>query len=240
MDNFLKKYNINLVRFMLLLPIILVAIISISHVVSWYNLSNPISWSIYLSISVEIAAMVAIIASSLRIKGGAWAIFIIVTLIQMMGNIFYSYKGIDENGELFKSWVELTGPIWEMLGSKTTDVISMKRWLAFLEGGLLPVISLTSLHFFTKYDVGKTEPEVKEIIVEKKVIKEVPVEVEKIVEVPVEVEKIVEVPVTPLETIENENLNDVDVVEESKDDYNDSEVTLEEPSKPNRLSYVKS
>jgi len=28
----------------------------------------------------------------------------------------------------------------------------MKRWLAFLEGGLLPIISLTSLHFFVKYD----------------------------------------------------------------------------------------
>jgi hypothetical protein len=28
----------------------------------------------------------------------------------------------------------------------------MKRWLAFLEGGLLPIISLTSLHFFVKYE----------------------------------------------------------------------------------------
>jgi hypothetical protein len=60
--------------------------------VLWYNLSNPFIWSIYLSVAIEIAAMVAIIATSLKIKGGSWGIFIIVTLIQMMGNIFYSYK----------------------------------------------------------------------------------------------------------------------------------------------------
>jgi hypothetical protein len=70
----------------------------------------------------------------------------------MIGNIFFSYKEIDNNGDLFKSWVELTGPIWEMIGSDPSDVPAMKRWLAFLEGGLLPIISLTSLHFFVKYE----------------------------------------------------------------------------------------
>ncbi|NIP30431.1 MAG: hypothetical protein GTN59_07675, partial [Candidatus Dadabacteria bacterium] len=69
----------------------------------------------------------------------------------MIGNIFYSYKEIDATGDLFKSWVELTGPFWDLF-TDSTDVISMKRWLAFLEGGLLPIISLTSLHFFVKYE----------------------------------------------------------------------------------------
>jgi hypothetical protein len=73
----------------------------------------------------------------------------------MVGNIFYSYKEIDPNGELFKSWVELTSPIFELFGTEPTDIISHKRWLAILGGGLLPVISLTSLHFFVKYE----EPE---------------------------------------------------------------------------------
>ena len=201
-------------RTMFLVPIILVAIISISHVVSWYDIANPINWAIYLSIAIEVGAMTALVAATNKIKGGVWFMFGLITFIQMIGNIYFSFKEIDVNGELFKSWVELTSPVWEMLGSDMSDMISAKRWLAFLEGGLLPVISLTSLHFFTKYDSGKkvTENEVivekiiqvpveKEVIVEK--IVEVPVEkeviVEKIVEVPVEkeviVEKIVEVPV---------------------------------------------
>jgi len=201
-------------RTMFLVPIILVAIISISHVVSWYDIANPINWAIYLSIAIEVGAMTALVAATNKIKGGVWFMFGLITFIQMIGNIYFSFKEIDVNGELFKSWVELTSPVWEMLGSDMSDMTSAKRWLAFLEGGLLPVISLTSLHFFTKYDSGKkvTENEVivekiiqvpveKEVIVEK--IIQVPVEkeviVEKIVEVPVEkeviVEKIVEVPV---------------------------------------------
>jgi hypothetical protein len=140
------------IRAMFLVPIFLVAGISISHVVSWYNLTNPISWAIYLSIAIEIGAMTALLAATNKIKGGVWFMFGMVTFIQMIGNIFFSYKEIDANSALFKSWVELTGPIWEMFGSDLTDVVSLKRWLAFLSGGLLPIISLTSLHFFVKYD----------------------------------------------------------------------------------------
>ena len=188
-------------RTMFLVPIILVAIISISHVVSWYDIANPYTWAIYLSIAIEVGAMTALVAATNKIKGGVWFMFGLVTLVQMIGNIFFSFKEIDANGELFKSWMELTSPIWESIGSD--DVLSNKRWLAFLEGGLLPIISLTSLHFFTKYSDGNTtiEPKTIEKIVEVEKLVEVPVdkivEVEKLVEVPVEkiVEKIIELPV---------------------------------------------
>jgi len=142
---------------MFLLPIILVALISISHVVSWYEMTNPITWAIYLSIAIEIGAITALVAATNKIKGGIWFMFGVVTFIQMVGNIFYSFKEIDANGDLFKSWIELTGPIWELMGTDTTDITGMKRWLAFLEGGLLPIISLTSLHFFVKYEKSEEE-----------------------------------------------------------------------------------
>jgi hypothetical protein len=147
-------------RTMFLVPILLVAVISISHVVSWYDIANPINWAIYLSIAIEVGAMTALVAATNRIKGGVWFMFGLVTLIQMIGNIFFSFKEIDVNGDLFKSWVELTSPLWEMLGSDPGDVVSQKRWLAFLEGGLLPIISLTSLHFFTKYERNRTDDKV--------------------------------------------------------------------------------
>ena len=238
-------------RAMFLVPILLVAGISISHVVSWYNLANPISWAIYLSIAIEIGAMTALVAATNKIKGGVWFMFGIITFIQMIGNIFFSYKEIDANGELFKSWMELTGPVWEMLGSKANDVIAMKRWLAFLEGGLLPVISLTSLHFFTKYDDGKTDKGevkevIKEVIVEKEIIKEVPVEVEKIVEVikevPVEVERIVEVPVEKIIEVpvfQPQPIEEEIESTEIQDDYVSPGIDTHEPPRPNRLSYVK-
>jgi hypothetical protein len=142
-------------RTMFLVPIILVAVISISHVVAWYDIANPLSWAIYLSIAIEVGAMTALVAAINKIKGGVWFMFGLVTFVQMIGNIFFSFKEVDPNSDLFKAWIELTGPIWELVGSDINDITSMKRWLAFLEGGLLPIISLTSLHFFIKYDDGK-------------------------------------------------------------------------------------
>ena len=155
MNNLFTWIKNNPIRSMFLIPIFLVAGISISHVVAWYDITNPISWAIYLSIAIEIGAITALIAATQKIKGGVWFMFGLVTFVQMVGNIFYSYKEIDPTGELFISWVELTSPIFELFGTEPTDIISHKRWLAILGGGLLPVISLTSLHFFVKYE----EPE---------------------------------------------------------------------------------
>jgi len=132
-----------------------VAGISISHVVAWYDITNPFSWAIYLSVAIEIGAITALIAATQKIKGGVWFMFGLVTFVQMIGNIFYSYKEIDVNGDLFKAWVELMSPIFEIFGTEPTDVISHKRWLAILGGGLLPIISLTSLHFFVRYEKPK-------------------------------------------------------------------------------------
>jgi hypothetical protein len=203
-------------RTMFLVPIFLVAGISISHVVSWYDIANPFSWAVYLSIAIEVGAMTALVAATNKIKGGVWFMFGLVTFVQMIGNIFFSYKEIDANSELFKSWVELTGPVWESFGSDINDVVSIKRWLAFLEGGLLPIISLTSLHFFVKYTENEyenvTEKEIVEVPVE--VIKEV----EKVVEVPVEVikevEKVVEVPVEVIKEVEKVVEVPVEVIKE--------------------------
>ena len=144
-------------RAMFLIPILLVAGISISHVVTWYDMANPIKWAVYLSIAIEVGAMTALVAATNKIKGGVWFMFGLVTFIQMIGNIFYSYYQIDETGDLFQAWIELTSPVWELMGTETTDLVGMKRWLAFLEGGLLPLISLTSLHFFVNYKKNETE-----------------------------------------------------------------------------------
>lgn len=152
MLNWLLRNKNSVIRVMFIIPIMLVAAISISHVVSWYDLSNPISWAIYLSIAVEVAAMTALSAASVRVKGfSVWAVFGVVTLIQFIGNIFFSYKEIDLNDPNFKSWVELVTPLYDTMGIDTSDPINHKRWLALLTGGLLPLISLTCLHFFIKF-----------------------------------------------------------------------------------------
>lgn len=155
----------NPIRTLFLIPILLVAAISISHVVTWYSIANPINWAIYLSIAIEVGAMTALVAATNKVRGGVWFMFGLVTFIQMVGNIYFSFKEIDTSGELWLSWIDLTTPVWEMVGTDLNDTLALKRWLAFLEGGLLPIISLTSLHFFVKYDSTENEEEDKEKIV---------------------------------------------------------------------------
>jgi hypothetical protein len=159
MTNWINQNKRSIIRAAFLVPILAVASISISHVVSWYDLANPMSWAIYLSIAVEIAAMSSIAASSVKIKGfSVWFVFIIVTLIQFIGNIYFSYSEINITSKEFKDWAELTSPIFEGMGVAADDLIGQRRLLALLEGGLLPLISLTCLHFFIQYGDLDNEP----------------------------------------------------------------------------------
>ena len=165
MINWINSNKSTIIRIAFLIPIILVAIISISHVISWYKLANPISWAIYLSIAIEIAAMSSIAAASVKVKGfSVWFVFIIVTLIQFIGNIYFSFAEIDITSNEFKDWVDLTKPIFELMGSDQTDLLAQRRWLAILEGGLLPLISLTCLHFFIQYNDSSSSKPTKNIV----------------------------------------------------------------------------
>lgn len=135
-----------------LIPIIIVAIVSISHVTQWYEITNPPTWALYLSIGIEVAALSALAALSIRMGSKVYFPFLVVTLLQLIGNVYFSYSYIDIDSEKFKSWVELSSPLMEMIGTEPTDIISHKRILAFFSGGMLPLISLSFLHMLVKYN----------------------------------------------------------------------------------------
>ena len=135
-----------------LVPILTVAGVSISHVTSWYGLSNPFSWAIYLSIGVEIAALSALAAISAQMGKKVYFPFGIVTLIQFIGNIFFAYQYININSQAFKDWIDLVDPIVSYLGVESGDPVGHKRFLALFAGGMLPIISLSFLHMLVKFE----------------------------------------------------------------------------------------
>lgn len=134
-----------------LVPIITVAVVSISHVSMWYGLSNPITWALYLSIGIEIAALSALAAISADMGSKVYFPFSIVTLIQFIGNIFFAYTFINVDTQEFKDWVDLVSPIVSFMGVEPADFVGHKRFLAFLSGGMLPIISLSFLHMLVKF-----------------------------------------------------------------------------------------
>ena len=151
MKNWFNKNYKTLIIAAFLVPIITVAIVSISHVTTWYGISNPVTWSVYLSIGIEIAALSALAAISANMGSKVYFPFAIVTLVQFIGNIFFAYTYIDIDSKSFKDWVDLVSPLVEYLGVEPTDFVGHKRFLAFFAGGMLPVISLSFLHMLVKF-----------------------------------------------------------------------------------------
>jgi hypothetical protein len=155
-----------------IIPILLVAFVSISHVVTFYGLSNPMSWAIFLSVAVEIAALAALAGVSAKFGKFIYIPFGIVTLIQFIGNFFYSFSFIDTSSQEFKTWIEMVSGVFEPMGIEPTDVAAHKRILAFFTGGLLPFISLTFAHMLIVYSERDKEPpkEEKKVLTEDEIV----------------------------------------------------------------------
>lgn len=150
--NWFQKNFKTIIYCSFLVPILTVAIVSISHVTKWYGISNPVSWSIYLSVGIEIAALSALAAISAQMGKKVYFPFAIVTLIQFIGNIFFAYQYIDINSTSFKDWVDMVDPLVSYLGVESGNIIGHKRFLALFAGGMLPLISLSFLHMLIKFE----------------------------------------------------------------------------------------
>ena len=158
--NWIQKNFKTFIYIAFLVPILTVAFVSISHVATWYGLSNPVSWALYLSFGIEIAALSALAAISARMGSKVYFPFLIVTLIQFIGNIFFAYQYIRVDSQSFKDWVDLVDPLVSFIGVESGDYIGHKRFLALFAGGMLPIISLSFLHMLVKFeeeDRGKKE-----------------------------------------------------------------------------------
>jgi hypothetical protein len=70
-------------------------------------MANPLSWAIYLSVAVEIAALAALAGISAKFGKFIYLPFGIVTLIQFVGNFFYSYSHIVPDSIDFKNWIDV-------------------------------------------------------------------------------------------------------------------------------------
>jgi hypothetical protein len=123
-------------------------------------LSNPKWLAISLAIAFEIgaaASLASLIVLNKMNKVLVWALFIILTAMQMMGNTYYAYTQLNN----FQSWVELFGLIEE-------DPITQKRILAIISGSILPLIALGFIKSLVDYI--KPEPIEKSNAVEEKEI----------------------------------------------------------------------
>jgi hypothetical protein len=135
----------------------LVSVISTIHVVDFFKLSNPTWLAITLAIAFEVgaaASLAAIIILDKTSKTLVWGLFILITLMQMMGNMYYAYTHLGD----YHFWSEL-------FSLEEEEPIFQKRILSVVSGAILPIVALG----FIKSLVDYIRPS-KEIISEEKEI----------------------------------------------------------------------
>lgn len=143
-----------------------VALVSGIHAVAFFSLANVPALGVMLAITFEIG-QAAVLFSLLtnpnqRKKIMTWVQLSIFTLVQILGNVYSSYKYIVsnsmENLRFFKEPVF----IWTDLPDQMCNVI-----ITYLVGGILPISALLLTEMLTSY-LYKEEDKVPETIKEDK------------------------------------------------------------------------
>lgn len=121
----------------------LVSAISTIHVIDFFRLSNPNWLAITLAIAFEIGAAAclgAIVILDKTSRWLVWTLFILITGMQMMGNMYYAYTHLVN----FQSWSEL-------FGLNEEELIYQKRILSIVSGAILPIVALGFIKSLVDY-----------------------------------------------------------------------------------------
>jgi hypothetical protein len=122
---------------------ILTSTVSTIHVIDFFELGNPRWLAITLAIAFEIgaaASLASLVILKKMNKTLVWSLFIAITLMQIQGNMFFSYKNLHD----FQQWSELFNLMEE-------EPIFQKRILSLVSGAILPLIALGFIKSLVDY-----------------------------------------------------------------------------------------
>ena len=169
MKQFFTKRNIYIGLFAILY--LIVAFSSFWHAIEFFALTNHSWMSIILAFAFEVgqaAVLLAILTSAKdRSKFTPWILMCILTLVQIIGNVYSSYKYImmnaSENLRYFKEPIF----IWTDLPDAQATVI-----ITYISSAILPLCALLLTSMITNYLEDNGKDDEKETITDEEVEKE--------------------------------------------------------------------
>lgn len=117
--------------------------ISTIHSIDFFQISNSYLMSVFLAIAFEVGAAGSLASIIVRDKMNmflVWSIFIVLTLFQIMNNVYFSFMHLGD----FSKWSEL-------FGLNEEDVILQKRIVSIVLGAVLPLIALGFIKALVDY-----------------------------------------------------------------------------------------
>ena len=169
MKKYLTKRNLYIGLFGVLY--FLVGIVSLMHSFAFFGLANNSAMSVMLGCCFEIG-QVAVLMSLLTSKKEQgrmmpWVLMVICTIVQIMGNVFSSYKYIMQNSIADLVYFKQPVFVWTDLPDDVTTVI-----VTYIVGGILPIIALCMTGMVSNYLMDEDPDDNKQIALEEETIKE--------------------------------------------------------------------
>lgn len=131
-----------------------VAFVSTFHAISFFGLANQLWIAIMLAITFEIgqaAVLFSILTNATKNKIMPWFLMIVLTIVQILGNVYSSYKFLITNSESLLQYFKEPIFVWMEMPDQQCNVI-----LTYIIGAILPIVSLLMTSMVTSY-LEKTE-----------------------------------------------------------------------------------
>lgn len=152
-----KIVNVGIISVFVALYLI-TSIISTIHSIDFFQMSNGRGMSIFLAVAFEIgaaASLASIVIYNRMHKGLVWTLFIVLTLFQVMNNVYFTYAHLSN----YAYWIEL-------FGLQDLTKVEQMRILSIVSGAVLPLVALGFIKSLVDYVNPNEEPVVKNEIYE--------------------------------------------------------------------------
>ena len=211
------------------------AFVSTLHAISFFSLANELWLGIILACTFEIG-QAAVLFSILTDKSNhkkvmPWILMCILTLVQILGNVFSSYKYILTNSIIDLKYFKEPIFVWTELPDNITTVI-----VTYIIGAILPIVALSLTSMVTGYldndntEKSDTNKEVEEL---QKQIEELKNKEPKVVEKEVPVDN-------PEQAKEIEDLKTkIEELQNRKPEIVEKEVTIDNPEQAKEIESLK-
>jgi|694.fasta_scaffold47411_2 hypothetical protein len=136
---------------------IISSVISALHIVDFFQLGNPTWLAVALAISIELGSIASFLTLSILdklSKGIVWTVFIILFLMQIIGNMYFSFEFITIAMEKDANWINSFKMMAEFFLGEM-ELNDVKMYLTILISWPIPLISV----FLLKSAVDYLKPE---------------------------------------------------------------------------------
>lgn len=150
---------------------IAVGFVSVYHSISFFSISNERWLAIILAVSFEIgqAAVLFSLLTSKNKKAMPWVLMSVLTLVQILGNVFSSYQyAVLNSPDEIKYFIDSVLFFLQDPDPKVNQVM-----ISYITGAILPIVALcmTSMIVDTGVKTDNEEPIKKEEEIEETLIK---------------------------------------------------------------------